>query len=90
MKPGPVDFLFDDPATKPASTTSGRYTVLNDDGDLFTVEGFREMVEIGTLIDYDGFGNPSNGTHIDPSRCIYPSEVDEIPSDATHIVWYNR
>lgn len=59
-------------------------------GHVMTVEEFRESVEDGGFIDYDGWGNPSNGTHMDPNLTIYPSEVDKIPPDATHIVWYNR
>ncbi len=68
------------------------FDVPNEDvwGYLFTLQEFKEMVENGALIDYDGYGNPSNGTHHDWDIIIRPSELSEIPSDATHILWFNR
>lgn len=65
------------------------YGKINADNHVMTVEEFRESVEDGMFIDYDGFGYAArNGMSAnDP---IYPSEVDKIPEDATHIVWFNR
>jgi hypothetical protein len=60
-----------------------------DFGDLMTVEEFREAVKHGSFIDYDGSGHPMKDGKM--SRFdVYPSEVDEIPKDATHILWFNR
>ena len=59
--------------------------------DMMTVSEFVECVDSGCFIDFDGFGYPSNGTHMDPNIHVNPSEVpDCIPSDATHIVWFNK
>ncbi len=70
---------------------NNRYSKSNPKyGDLMTVKEFRGAVAEGWFIDYDGYGNASNGTHVDPDVCIYPSMVDAIPADATHIMWYNR
>ena len=58
--------------------------------DVYTVADFREMVRHGSFIDYDGFGHPVKGGQCDPKIDIVPSRVNEIPADASHIVWYNR
>ena len=71
----------------------GRYTKPIDDadmGDLIQVGSFRESVTCGGFIDYDGFGYASNGAHFDSSRRIHPSCVEDIPDDATHVLWFNR
>ena len=58
-------------------------------GTLMTVEVFKETVDNGGFIDYDGCGYA-----VKDNRCekiqIYPSEIEKIPEDATHIVWFNR
>jgi hypothetical protein len=58
-------------------------------GDLMTVNDFRQDVRAGGFIDYDGFGHPAK-LMVDNSTHIYPSQVDAIPDDATHIVWFNK
>lgn len=61
------------------------------DGDIFTIEEFREMCEDGSLIDYDGFGHPINGDgYEDPAWCIIPSRREELPASVTHIEWFNK
>jgi hypothetical protein len=43
------------------------------------------------FINDDGFGYPVKDNMVDENIIIKPSDVHEtIPSDATHIVWYNR
>ena len=60
-------------------------------GELMTVDEYLDCVGCGAFIDYDGFGFASNGTHEDMDTFIYPSDGDKfIPTDATHIMWYNR
>lgn len=61
-----------------------------DYGDLMTVEEFKANVESGGFIDYDGMGHAVRGDEVDESFYVYPSEVDKIPEDATHILWFNR
>ena len=58
--------------------------------DVYTVEGFKEFCEDGAFIDYDGVGHPVKNDLADESIWIKPSRLDEIPEDATHIVWFNR
>lgn len=72
-------------------TKTGQYGCGPDDeDDVYTVEEFRQLVNSGMFIDYDGSGHPVRDGKCDPKIGIYPSRVNEIPSDATHVVWYNR
>ena len=59
-------------------------------GDAMTVEEFKDDVNTGCLIDYDGFGHPMKDGKMAGHLDIYPSRVDIIPEDATHIIWFNR
>jgi len=63
---------------------------LTDFGDLFTVEEFIELCKSGGFIDYDGFGYPVKNKKMNSDFIIFPSEFENIPKDATHIIWYNR
>jgi hypothetical protein len=58
--------------------------------DVYTVADFRERVRDHLFIDYDGFGHPVKDGKCDPRIDVIPSRVEDIPADATHIVWYNR
>ena len=60
-----------------------------DFGDLMTVDDFRTNVATGLFIDYDGSGHPMKGGMMS-RQAIYPSRVNEIPEDATHILWFNK
>ena len=62
----------------------------DDEDDVYTVEEFKHRCEQRAFVDYDGFGHPVKDGKADESIYIYPSKVSEIPSDATHIVWFNR
>lgn len=71
--------------------TEGQYTEKYSRlGQIYSIKAFRQFVSQGTFIDYDGYGNPMKDKMINPSIKIYPSSINEIPSDATHICWYNR
>ena len=59
-------------------------------GNVYTIQEFKAICEWGGFIDYDGFGEPVKDSKADGSIEIKPSRLDRIPSDATHIVWYNR
>lgn len=61
-----------------------------DGPDVYTVAEFRECCDCGAFIDYDGFGQPIKNNMINTAITVIPSKVNEIPEDATHIVWYNR
>lgn len=58
--------------------------------DVYTVEEFQQHVVTNGFIDYDGFGHPVKNRLADPDIIIKPSRTQDIPKDATHIVWYNR
>lgn len=59
-------------------------------GDVMTVALFREYVESGMFIDYDGCGHPMKDGLEAPEVSVSPTAVCLIPLDATHICWYNR
>jgi hypothetical protein len=58
-------------------------------GHVMTVPEFKQAVKEGAFIDYDGMGEAAK-LLVDDSEYIYPSTVDKIPVDATHIIWYNK
>lgn len=62
-------------------------------GDVMTREQFIAAVEDHSFIDYDGFAHPaidvSGIIRQDLSTYIYPSQIDKLPVDSTHVVWYN-
>lgn len=61
------------------------------DDDVYTIKEFRANVASNAFIDYDGHGYPVKDSLADPSIMIIPSTFEEeLPNDATHIVWYNR
>lgn len=61
-----------------------------DEEDVYTVAEFIECCEVNAFIDYDGFGHPVKDGFADPKVFVSPSKRNEIPKDATHIVWYNK
>lgn len=62
-----------------------------EEGDIMTVKDYLEQVKTRVLIDYDGSGYPMKDGLIDRSITLVPSQGDDnIPDDATHVIWYNR
>jgi len=62
-----------------------------DENDVYTIEEFREHIKSFAFIDYDGHGYPVKNSLADHSITVKPSTFEEdLPNDATHIVWYNR
>lgn len=59
-------------------------------GDIMTVDEFKSSVIDGSFIDYDGHGHPAREGKMEGDLMIYPSIVNDIPKDATHIVWFNK
>lgn len=64
-------------------------------GCVMTFEEWKDAVELGFFIDYDGYGCPMKDGKLASKKngewvCISPSEIDEWPEGATHIEWYNR
>ena len=80
------------PYTHPVKFTKTTRYGCGPDGedDVYTVDEFRERCKDGSLIDYDGFGHPVKDGKQDRSVNVYPSGLDAIPDDATHIIWFNR
>lgn len=66
------------------------YTSKIEIGDLYTIEEFISMCKAGAFNDYDGYGNPVKNNRMNTDVSVYPSEIDKIPSDVTHIVWFNK
>lgn len=63
---------------------------LPDYGDLIQVIEFIRSCKDGWFIDYDGHGRPVKDGKMAKGHTVYPSKIDEIPMDATHIMWFNR
>jgi len=64
-------------------------TVRKED-DLMTIPNFKRMVSDFKLNEFDGVARPVKDNLIDSMYSIYPKQLDKIPVDATHIVWYSR
>jgi len=63
---------------------------IHPDDDIMTVEDFKTAVAMGAFMDCDGFGYPSRDNLADDDIWIKPSKLEDIPEDATHIVWHNK
>lgn len=61
-----------------------------DEDDVYTVEEFEELVESFSFIDSDGHGYPVKDKKACTNWIVKPSEINQLPIDATHIVWYNK
>ena len=76
------------------------YDQVPDEQDvIFSVEEFVQTVISGGIIDDDGFGYPvKNGKYavgrnigMSGEHIVLPSKISTcIPSDATHIIWYDK
>ena len=64
---------------------------IDDNGDLMTIDKFRDMVKGNWFIDYDGYGNLATETEVS-DIIVQPSKFAgmELPEWATHVLWYNR
>lgn len=62
-------------------------------GNLFTLEEWLDCVASRGFIDYDGWGDLCKGNEVS-NITVCPSDITkkryEIPSWATHVLWYNR
>lgn len=60
-------------------------------GDVYGFYDFLEHVQNSWLTDSDGSGAPAKDGMVDDDWNINPSEFPEnMPKDATHVVWYNK
>lgn len=60
---------------------------------LMSIEEYKQAVEYGSFIDYDGSGELliyKDGDYYPLGFSTWPSVVNEIPAEATHIDWFNR
>lgn len=58
-------------------------------GDLIPVFEFIEACNNSGFIDYDGSGHPVKNNKMS-DIIVKPSRYNEIPKDATHIMWFNK
>lgn len=56
---------------------------------LMPISEWKNLVETGFFIDYDGHGSLVSGDKV-CETVFRPSDVNNIPPEATHIIWYNR
>jgi hypothetical protein len=80
--------MYNDPVK--FSSTKNYGNVPFDENDVYTIQEFKACCDHGAFIDYDGFGFPVKDKMADPGIEIKPSKLQDIPEDATHIVWFNR
>ena len=62
-------------------------------GDLFTVDNFREMVESGAVIDYDGngrFATAEKESDIEVSPSTFHLLFMMVDDSLTHVIWFNK
>lgn len=64
--------------------------VADGEDDIYTTDEFRACCKQGLFIDFDGSGHPVRDNLADLNIVVKPSRLENIPPDATHIVWYNR
>lgn len=64
---------------------------LPDHGDLIELDEFKDAVNCGAFIDYDGFGELATREKTSKIH-IRPSDVDDFkfPGWCTHVLWFNR
>ena len=80
---------------KPAPKTYTKEDVSKEqpieEGDVYTMEQFKEYCEDGSFIDYDGWGYLSNGK-VEYDIQIVPTDIGFHTYDKcfSHVVWYNR
>lgn len=66
-------------------------TKVEDSDYLMTIVEFSDNVDFGGFVDSDGHGYPCKDSFYNRDLQLYPSNFkDKTPSDATHIVWFNR
>lgn len=63
---------------------------LPKNGHQMSVAEFKECVTGRLFLDYDGHAIPVKGDKCDQRQIIRPSNVDDIPADATSVIWFNR
>ncbi len=72
-------------------TKTGQYGCGPDDeDDVYTIEEFKQLCGSTMFVDSDGCGHPVKDNLADMQVWVWPSQLDKIPADATHIVWFNR
>lgn len=55
-----------------------------------TRKNYVQCVESGLFIDDDGMGYPMKNGQADKSFIVSPSELDKLPADCTHVIWFNK
>lgn len=69
---------------------------LTTPADVYSIKEYRKLVEDRSFIDYDGCCDPVALTVFPikmtklSERSFSPSQIGEMPSETTHVIWYNR
>lgn len=63
--------------------------------DVYSIKEYRQYVQDRSFIDYDGFCQPViisiNPIKMTPVGGLFdPSEIDQMPPETTHVIWYNK
>ena len=86
---------------KPNYTDPVKFTSTNNYGcgprnedDVYTIEEWKDQVDTGGFVDYDGHGRLVKDGLADSVQFVKPSHYSASDNfntwDATHIVWMNR
>lgn len=60
------------------------------DATILTRVEYIESVKCHALIDYDGYGYPVDCNKMAKNFMLWPSQLEHLPEDCTHVVWFNR
>lgn len=91
-----MDFMDDDKWRMHSLDENGQI----DNGDLFSIEEFAELVAENSVTDEDGIGVWATAAHRSNAstlfgpdeELVFPSTFapEKAPEDATHVLWFNK
>lgn len=57
--------------------------------EVYTVDEWWANINLGAFTDYDGSACPVKDGKM-ANETFFPSEAEDLPSDTTHIAWFNK
>lgn len=64
--------------------------IIDDETTVVPVDVFKAAVSCGGFVDDGGYGHPIIDNKVIDDILILSSDLATIPTQATHIMWYNR
>lgn len=62
----------------------------NSSGETVSLKDFLAGASNGTFLQKDGYAHPMKKGMIDQDRVIYPTQLSQLPKDATHVRWFSK